>query len=261
MNYFQGALLGIVQGLTEFLPVSSSGHLVIVQGLLGIMEPGITFEVLVHFGTVLSVIWVFSGDILRILKQFSRERTERHFLLMLILGIIPTGIMGLLLKDLFAVLYESVFSVGLALLFTGMLLFILQKFPPGNKKEGDIRPADALLVSIAQGLAIIPGLSRSGSTIVTALWRGLDRETAVRYSFLLSVPVILGATVVELKDLAGTAGGLTGPTLLGALAAFVSGIFAIKVFVRFLKSGRFHYFAYYCWLAGALVIVLKLLGY
>lgn len=261
MNYFEGIFLGVIQGLTEFLPVSSSGHLVIFQGLMGIREPGITFEVLAHFGTVLSVIWIFGSDIKRLLKRFRHECSERHFVLMLVLGIIPTGLMGVLLKDFFAGLYESVPAVGIALLCTGGLLFTLQKLPPGKKKEGDVRPADALLVSIAQGLAIIPGLSRSGSTIVAALWRGLDRETAVRYSFLLSVPVILGATLVELKDLAGAPGGLSGPMLGGALASFVSGIFAIKVFVRFLKSGRFHYFAYYCWFAGTLVIVLSFLGF
>ncbi len=262
MGYLNALLLGIIQGLTEFLPVSSSGHLVIFQDFLGVSVPGITFEIMVHFGTVLSVIWVFGPDIVRILSRFAREKQERHFALMLVLGIIPTGIIGFLLKDAFTALYQSTLTAGFMLLVTGAILYTLHSLTPGKKNEQTVTAADALIISLAQSLAIIPGISRSGSTITAALWRGLDRETAVRYSFLLSVPVILGATLLEVRDLAQTGfDGLTGSVLVGTFAAFLAGIFAIKIFINFLKTGRFQYFAYYCWFAGTATIVLKLAGF
>lgn len=262
MGNIQGILLGILQGLTEFLPVSSSGHLVIFQDLLGVRQPGVTFEILVHFGTVLSVIWVFGNDILRLLTNFYKERQERHFALMLLLGIVPTGLIGYFFRGLFERFYESTISVGFMLLVTGAIIYTLCCIQAGRKNEKTMTAADALIVSVAQGLAIIPGISRSGSTITTAMWRGLDRETAVRFSFLVSVPVILGATIFELKDL-GTEGltQLSGGMIFGTIAAFLAGVLAIKIFIRLLQRGRFHYFAYYCWFAGILTIALKLAGY
>ncbi len=262
MNLAEGILLGILQGLTEFLPVSSSGHLVIFQDFFGVRLPGITFEVMVHFGTLLSVFWVFGGDIVRIVTRFPREKKERRFLLMLILGVIPTGLIGLLFQDFFITFFESTLTVGFMLLLTGAILYSLQYLRPGVKNEATMKPGDALFISFVQGLAIMPGISRSGSTIAAALWSGLDRETAVRFSFLVSVPVILGVTILEFITLreAGV-NSLTGGVLAGTLAAFLSGILAIKVFVRLLQAGRFRYFAYYCWFAGSSVIALKLAGF
>ncbi|NLM45891.1 MAG: undecaprenyl-diphosphate phosphatase [Firmicutes bacterium] len=256
MGILEGIFLGIVQGLTEFLPVSSSGHLVIFQHFLGIREAGITFEVMVHFGTLVSVLCVFGNDILRILRNFYRKKQERHFLLMLVLGVIPTGLMGILLKDYFAGFYESPATTGLMLLVTGCLLYTLAYLRPGEKNEATMKGIDALLISVAQGIAIIPGISRSGATITSALWLGLDRETAVRFSFLVSIPVILGATLLEAKDLAAAGfNNLSAGVLLGMLAAFLSGILAIRLFVKVLRSGKFHYFAYYCWFAGIISLL------
>jgi undecaprenyl-diphosphatase len=261
MSTIYGIILGILQGLTEFLPVSSSGHLVIFQDIFGVRQPGITFEIMVHFGTLMSVIWVFGKDIIRIVTGIFRGKQERYFAVMLLLGTIPTAFMGILLNDFFKQFYDSTLTTGFMLLITGGILYTLCFMKPGVKNEKTITAKDALIVSLAQGLAIIPGISRSGSTITTALWRGMDRETAVRFSFLISVPVILGVTLLELKDLS-TAGfaGLTIQILYGTVAAFVSGVFAIHVFIRFLKAGRFHYFAYYCWLAGLSVIAWTLIG-
>lgn len=262
MGLAEGILLGILQGLTEFLPVSSSGHLVIFQDLFGVRLPGITFEVMVHFGTLLSVFWVFGGDMVRIISRFPREQRERRFLVMLILGVIPTGLVGLLFKDYFTVFFESTLTVGFMLLVTGAILYSLQYLKPGVKDEATMKPGDALFISFIQGLAIMPGISRSGSTIAAALWSGLDRETAVRFSFLVSVPVIMGVTLLEIVSLRETGfDALNGGVLAGTLAAFLSGILAIKVFVRLLQAGRFRYFAYYCWLAGSLVMVSKLAGF
>mgnify|MGYP000873811108 FL=1 len=261
MGAIQAIILGIIQGLTEFFPVSSSGHLVIFQQLLGIQESGITFEVMVHFATLLSVICVFWRDIVRIATNFRHEKQERHFVLMLILGTIPTGLMGVFFNDFFTNLYDSPLVTGFMLLFTGMLLFTLTRLTPGHKQELSMTAADALLISVAQGIAIIPGISRSGSTITAALWRGLDRETAVRFSFLVSIPVILGATVFELKDFALSGfSGLNSSIWWGAGAAFAAGIFAIRTFVKFLQKGKFYYFAYYCWFAGAVTILYNLLA-
>jgi undecaprenyl-diphosphatase len=262
MGSIEGIFLGILQGLTEFLPVSSSGHLVIAQYFLGVREPGITFEIMVHFGTLLSVIWVFGGDLLRIITCFAREKTERHFAYMLVLGTIPTGLMGLFFADVFKRFYESTIMVGFMLLLTGGIIYLLNTLVPGNKQEGTVTPADSLIVSFAQGMAIIPGISRSGSTITAALWRGMDRETAVKYSFLVSIPVIFGATLMELRHL-NSAGltGLSSGVLYGTIASFISGILAIKVFIHLLKTCRFQYFAYYCWLAGSATIILKLAGF
>jgi len=262
MGLPEGILLGILQGLTEFLPVSSSGHLVIFQDFFGIRLPGITFEVMVHFGTLLSVFWVFGGDIFRIVSRFTRQEQERRFALLLALGVIPTGLMGLSLGGAFRRFFESTLLVGVMLLMTGVILYTLQFMVPGTKSEATMRGKDALLISFVQGLAIMPGISRSGSTIAAALWCGLDRETAVRFSFLVSVPVIFGVTLLELIALRETGfAGLTAGVWAGTLAAFLSGILAIKVFVRLLQAGRFRYFSYYCWSAGTVTVVLKLAGF
>ncbi len=261
MGYYESVILGIIQGLTEFLPVSSSGHLVIFQELLGVRQPGITFEVMVHFGTVLSVFWVFGPDVIRILLRFAREKKERHFAWLLVLGTMPTGVIGYLCKDFFTALFQSALLVGFMLAVTGCILYTLHRISPGQKGETGITYSDAILVGLAQGFAIIPGISRSGATITAALWRGLDRETAVRYSFLLSIPAILGATMVELWEMRVAGGSVPdGSVLAGTLAAFIAGVAAIKVFVHFLKTGRFQYFAYYTWFAGAVTVVMHLLG-
>ncbi|HZK25440.1 MAG TPA: undecaprenyl-diphosphatase UppP [Oscillospiraceae bacterium] len=260
MGSIEAIILGVIQGLTEFLPVSSSGHLVIFQDILGVQEAGITFEVMLHFGTLLSVIWVFGGDILRLATSFRHEKQERNFVIMLLFGIIPTGIMGVLLKDLFERFYNLPILVGIMLLITGVILFTLSRLAPGRKNELTMTKKDALLISVAQGIAIIPGISRSGSTITSALWLGLDQETAVRFSFLVSIPVILGATLLELKDLfeIGFA-GFNNNMIIGTAASFFAGIFAIRIFVNILQKGKFHYFAYYCWFAGVVTILYKLL--
>ena len=193
----EGIILGIIQGLTEFLPVSSSGHLVIFQELLGISAKGITFEVMLPLPPFFRC-FMFSAMILSVWqKMLCTVNRKRHFVFMLILGIIPTGLMGVLLSDFFSKLYDSPAITGFMLLVTGCILFTLSRVKPGAKNEGTMTALDALFISIAQGIAIIPGISRSGSTITAAIWRGLNRETAVRFSFLVSIPVILGATVLE----------------------------------------------------------------
>jgi len=261
MNLFEALLLGLIQGLTEFLPVSSSGHLVLFQHLLGLNKPGVTLEVLLHFGTLLSVIFVFGQDFIGLLK-FYRDKYQRHFLLMLILGVIVTGLLGIIFRKYVEILFSSTLIVGFMLLITGLIITLIKIIPAGQKSIAEMKPHDALLIGLLQAFAIIPGISRSGTTILTALWRGLDRDAAIRFSFMLSAPVILGATVVEAKEMLTT--GLESAMLVnylaGALVAFVSGVFAIKIFIRMLSASKFHYFAYYCWTIGLIVIIISLIN-
>lgn len=256
MGLIKVILLGVIQGLTEFLPVSSSGHLVIFQRLFGLENTGITLEVLLHFGTLLAVFWVFRRDFLDLLK-FPRDRVQRRFLLLLVLGCIPTALIAFFFGDFIEAIFHSLLLTGAALLVTGGILKLLTLLPEGEKDIEKMQPLDALWIGLLQGIAVIPGISRSGSTITAALWRGLDRATAVRYSFMLAAPVIFGATLLEVKDMIKI--GIERTMLLqytaGTAAAFIFGILAIRVFIHLLQQKKFHYFAYYCWAAGAAVIV------
>lgn len=256
MSLIKAILLGVVQGLTEFLPVSSSGHLVICQRLFGLEGAGVTLEVLLHFGTLLAVFWVFRRDFLDLLK-FPRDTVQRRFLLLLLLGCIPTALVGYYLGDFIESVFHSLLLTGAALMVTGGILKLLTLLPEGRKDVTAMQPVDALWIGLLQGIAVIPGISRSGSTITAALWRGLDRATAVRYSFMLAAPVIFGATLLEIKDM--FAAGIEKTLLLdyaaGTVAACICGVLAIRLFVRLLQQQKFHYFAYYCWAVGAAVIV------
>lgn len=259
MALWEAALLGLIQGLTEFLPVSSSGHLVIFQDILGMDEPGVTLEVMLHFGTLLSVFWVFRRDFLDLLT-FWKNHGQRHFLIMLGITTIITAIIGFFFSSYVDMLFKSTLLVGIMLLVTGAILKTLTKLPVGEKSITGMKIIDAALIGLFQGLAIIPGISRSGSTILASMWRGLDQNSAIRFSFMLSAPVILGANILEFKEMLAV--GLDRVMLVnymvGGLIAFVSGIAAIKIFIRLLSGHKFHYFAYYCWAAGLLVIVISI---
>lgn len=255
MSTIQAIILGLVQGLTEFLPVSSSGHLVIFQHLLGMKEPPLTFDIMVHVGTLAAVFVVFWPDIVSIIKRpFSR------LTLLIVVGCIPAGIMGVCLGPYFEQAFESLLVVGVGLLITGFLLVGSERVATKNlglKDWSNTTIWDALLIGIMQGIAITPGISRSGSTIAGSLLRGLDREYAARFSFLLSIPVILGAAIMEVKDipLSVFTGGDWVPLLIGPVVAAFSGYLAIKVVLRLLKRGRLSVFAYYCWVVGLITLI------
>mgnify|MGYP001025027451 CR=1 FL=1 len=258
MGALEAILLGLLQGLTEFLPVSSSGHLVVAQHFLGITLPGVTFEVMVHFGTLLSIVWVFRKDLYHLIAHFTDQMEEKKLLILLIIGTIPTGLMGLFFSSFFREIFDKPFIAGLMLLITGFIIIAIQKINVGNKGIKEMSPWDAALVGVFQGIAIIPGITRSGSTILGALWRGLKREEAIRFSFLLALPAIAGASFLELMDLyksGDLVNGFLSYTFWGALTAFLSGIFAINVFIKLLMKEKFYYLAYYCWLAGILTLL------
>jgi undecaprenyl-diphosphatase len=260
MTLVDAAILGLIQGLTEFLPVSSSGHLVIFQNLLGLHEPGITLEVMLHLGTLFSVLWVFHKEFFG-LFNFWKDSNQRHYLFLLITGLLVTAILGLLVSNYITIFFESTLIVGVMLLVTGGILKLMTILPIGTKTAKEMSYKDALWVGLLQVFAVIPGISRSGTTILAAVWRGLDRETAIRYSFMLSAPLIFGASLLEMRDMLYVGFDITllQNYFVGGLVAFLSGIVAIKLFIKILSGQKFYYFAYYCWGLGTLVIAVSLI--
>jgi undecaprenyl-diphosphatase len=261
ISIFQAIFLGVVQGLTEFLPVSSSGHLVFFQSVFGLAEPQLAFDVMLHLGTLLAVVVYFRTDIAQILlgtwawlKERRKGEGEARLLLWIVVASVPTGLMGVLFKDWFESFFSMPKTVGLMLLVTGMLLWLTRIVKRNEKTTGEMGVLDALIIGIAQGVAIIPGISRSGSTISTGLFRGLHRELAGKFSFLLSIPAILGATLLEFREI-DTASGF-GVTFIGMAVSFFVGLLSLKLLMNIVKKGRLSYFSYYCWAIGILMILL-----
>lgn len=248
------AILGLVQGLTEFLPVSSSGHLVLGQRLLGINEPEMLFDVALHIGTLAAVVVVFWRDLWSMLRGLwardARGREGLRLLMLVVVGTVPAALVGLLFKDLFESLFASVAAVGAALLFTGCILMSTRLAGPAKRGVMATGPGRALWVGVFQALAITPGVSRSGSTIAAALLAGMDRDLAARFSFLLSVPAILGAMLLQLIHLDRAAPVGMSALIIGGAVAAVSGFLALKLLIRLVRGGRLHLFAWYCWALG-----------
>lgn len=264
MDIFSACLLGLIQGLTEFLPVSSSGHLAIAQHFLsGFEQPGLLFDVLLHVATTLAVIIYFRHDIWKLLNCYFRSDDQaldnRHILRMLILGSIPTAIIGFSGKDFFESLFDNLLMIGFMLLVTATLLILAEKIRKDGRSLEQLNSKDALLVGVVQGLAIIPGISRSGSTISCLLLRGIDGEAAARFSFLLALPAVGGALLLSLKDLDHVATADFPAYGLGALMAFISGLFAIRCLMDVVRRKRLIGFAVYCLLVGSSIIGYSLL--
>lgn len=280
MTILQAIILGIVQGLTEFLPVSSSGHLAITQFLLKIPEERVFFlTVMLHIGTLFSVLVVYWKDLSSIVVEFIKmcidvvqkkgaglENEYRRLGVLIIVGTIPTGLMGFLLKDVFSSFYTSRLVIGISLIVTGSLLWFSERSQK-NKTES-LKPLskmtwkNAFIVGVFQGFAITPGISRSGSTIAGALFQGINKETATRYSFLLSFPAILAATLLETKDamVYGMGDVTLAALFIGILASFLAGVFAIRALINLIKRERLYYFSFYTWLIGAGTIATFILG-
>ena len=283
MNAYASAALGILQGLTEFLPISSSGHLVLGENLLKIKFDDISFEVFLHFGTFLSVVVVFRKTIWGMIKAVAEktraiygERADVrpsgrgytnslkydltcsnenwNLFWLILLGSVPAGILGILFKEVVEKSFSSPLFVSIMLLITGLVL-LSTKFI--KSVEGKIKIFDAFLIGIAQAIAILPGISRSGLTISTGIFRGIKREKAAEFSFLLSLPAILGATALKLKDVLNE----SNPSfnlwiyLIGMVCAFLFGCLAIKFLLKVIRKGRFEFFGYYCFLIGFLSLI------
>lgn len=278
MNFFEAILLGILQGLTEFLPVSSSGHLVIAQAFLGLKEPLVFFDVMLHVGTLAAVLVVYRGAIESLIKggvsaiaRRNLQQPELKFIWLLLLGSMPTGLIAVLFKDILESAFDKVWLVSVMLIVTGGILHLprlrregaLPKRADRNNGSSKSEAADtalrwwhAPLIGIAQGCAITPGISRSGTTISVALLCGISAKTAAEYSFLLSIPAILGAVVLKMRDVADTAipfhviGG-------GMLASFVVGYIALRFLLVMLNSGKFSLFSYYCVALGFASLIIS----
>ncbi len=257
MTYFDAVLLGALQGLTEFLPISSSGHLVLGQALLGIKQSGITFEVVLHLGTLLAVFIYFRARILLLIRSLydSSLKRERRIVGFLILGTVPAGIAGLLLNDFFEQAFSDPIMTSFMLLVTGGILLATRFFKKGKKPLG---LAATVIMGIGQALAIMPGISRSGTTIASGMIFGVEPSEAAEFSFLLSIPAILGAVVLKAKELSHIDPALMGEYGAGLLSSFVLGLVAVYFVMSAIKRGKFDYFAYYCFAAGALGLYLFL---
>lgn len=272
------AVLGFVQGVAEFLPISSSGHLTLFQYFFGMEEPDQLFNVLLHFATLLAVCVVYWRDIWEMIVEFfrffgdmfSRQRRRGHppearrMVLLIIVGTLPLFLV-LPIKDQVETLGNNPVFVSCALLVTGCILFLSDQMAWGHKTAKNATLLDVLLVGVAQGVATIPGLSRSGCTISAGMVRGFDRKFAVRYSFLMSLPAVLGATLLKVLDVMELEGGVPAENLpkylLGMVVAAVVGYFSIQLVKLLADKGKFGAFAFYCWGAGALFILLYIMNW
>ncbi len=263
MTLAQALLLGLVQGVTEFLPVSSDGHLAIAQHFLpGFQQPGILFDVLLHVGTLFAILLYFRREVALLLASPFRRDEEglryRRLLGLIVAGSIPTAVIGLAFKNTVEALYDDMTVVAAMLLLNGTLLFLAARFRHGSRKEEKLTLADALLTGAAQGAAILPGLSRSGSTIAALLMKGVEGETAVRFSFLLGLPAIAGAALLSLRDVDRLPSAEIPLYLAGIAVAFCVGLCCIHLLLKLVRRRRLSGFAVYCWLAGGLLLAFSL---
>lgn len=252
MTLIEATILGVIQGLTEFLPISSSGHLVIGQALLEIEQPGNEFEILVHLGTLASVMVVFFDDIKSLVLSLESKKTQ-IFILFILIGTLPAIGIGLGFKDLLKSLFDDISAVGFALLFTGLILYGSSFIKKGNKEYTYLT---SILIGCAQAVAIIPGVSRSGMTISAALYLGLSSKEAARFSFLLAIPIISGAGLLTALEVDG---GFLLPfsiSLAAIFSSFVVGVFALKWLLGWLEQGKFHYFGIYCFAVGIITLLI-----
>ena len=270
MNIIQGIIIGIVQGLTEFLPVSSSAHLVFIQNILGV-QSSLAFDTFLHLGSLLAVLWFFRADILKMitswilsLKDIIDGRFREGFYgdpykrlaWYVILATIPVGIVGVLYEDSVDALFSGALYVPAFFLFvTGTILYLSQRMTSGKINFHNVTKREALFMGLGQACAILPGLSRSGTTIAAGLVAGLDKEFAAKFSFILSIPAILGAFLLQAKDIGTAMDANFLPVILGFIAAFISGYAAIKWMLELVQKRNLDIFAYYCWIVGIVVFM------
>lgn len=266
MNWLEAFFLGLVQGITEFLPISSSAHLIIVQELMGLSFPGLAFEVFLHFASLLAVLIYFRKDIFEIKVGFTQyiiTRQQKYlghfkFGIYIVVATIFTGVLGVILERHLGDTLKSMTTIAIALFMTGVFLFLIERvIKYGRRREAQMTLADAIWIGLAQTLSVIPGISRAGSSLIAALWCGLDKETAVRFSFLLSVPVILGSTVLMLPDMKMEnlhTGALE--LAISFISSFVFALVGIKWLITFLKQSKLIYFAFYCFFLSGLIFFL-----
>lgn len=256
-------IIGLVQGFTEPIPVSSSGHVMIVSEILGLGEQGFTFAILTNTASLLAILFIYRQDIVRLLSNSinyiktkeSRYKSDFRFVCFIVIGTIPAGVLGILLKDLISdkVRMET---IAIMLFITGIAIWLIRN-RQGSKGEGEISAKDAFLVGLGQAAALTPGISRSGATIISAVAVGMKQDTALRFSFMLYIPVSLGGVVLGLTDFVGdpNKGDLAIPYLSAFIATLFMTYFAMKWFMGIMKNGKLVYFTYYCFLVGVLLLI------
>lgn len=256
--------LGIIQGLTEPLPISSSGHVFILKQLMDLGSTDLNFEIIVNFGSLLAILLIYKNDIIKLIKNFflyfktKTEETRQDFKYcwLILLGSIPIGIIGFTCKDLIEDKLNNVKIIGIAFLITSIFLYMVRNIK-GQKSDKNISIIDSLVIGITQVIAVIPGISRSGSTLIGGLFRDLDRETALKYSFMLYIPVSLGTTILGIKDLLeiNNLHDIILPYGLGFIASFIVSFFTLKWFMSVVKKGNLKYFSIYTLLLGIAILI------
>jgi undecaprenyl-diphosphatase len=250
MTVIEAIILGLVQGATEFLPVSSSGHLVIVQELLGVVSPGVVFEVVVHLATLISILVAYRSRVADLaVGALGRDPASLRYIGLVVVATIPAGLVGVLFKDSVEALFENPVATGVALLVTGIFLWS-SRTPLRRTEHVAIGVRAAVLIGLAQAVALVPGISRSGTTVVAALWLGLEAREAAAFSFMMAIPAIAGAAVLQIPDLVAGGGPGVSALVVGGIVAAVSGVLAIRTLIAMLARKSFPVFAIYCWIAG-----------
>ena len=270
MNILQGIIIGIVQGLTEFLPVSSSAHLVFIQNILGV-QSSLAFDTFLHLGSLLAVLWFFRADIIKMIVSWISSLSDiihgrfregfyddpyKRLAWYVIIATIPVGLAGVFFEDSVDALFSGALYVPAFFLFvTGTILYLSQRMTSGSINFRNITGKHALFMGLGQACAILPGLSRSGTTIAAGLVAGLDKEFAAKFSFILAIPAILGAFILQVKDIGSAMDANFLPVFLGFVAAFISGYIAIKWMLDLIQKRNLDIFAYYCWIVGIVVFM------
>ncbi len=251
--------MGVVQGLTEFLPISSSGHLVVAEAAMGLQTPGVVVEVVLHVATLLAVVIVYWKTLRKLATgAIAGDRAAWRYVLLLALATVPAGLLGVTLQDWFESTFDSLTLVGVNFLITGTVLWSTR----GRAGHGERPTAQGSLgIGVAQALAILPGISRSGTTVAAGMWLGMDAVRAAEFSFLLAIPAIAGAALLQIPDLSGDMMSIvTFPLVSGFVAALVTGVLAIRVLIALLRARAFHRFAPYCWTIGIITLLFASLG-
>lgn len=262
IKYF---ILGFIQGFTEPIPISSSGHVVILRELFNLQVAGLSFEIIVHFGSLLAICFIYKNDIYRLIVNgfyYLRDKDEKfradfQFILYLLIATLLTGFLGLVFEDYIIHNLTSMKIIGFSLILTGISLWIIRNLQ-GNKSDAELTLKDAVIIGIAQATALIPGISRSGMTIVAAMLLGMKKEVALRFSFLLFIPVSLGITILSIQDIINDPNfnSLLIPYLIAFITATTATFYSLKWFVNIMLKGKLIYFSLYCFIAGILIISL-----
>ncbi|WP_257349170.1 undecaprenyl-diphosphate phosphatase [Pseudalkalibacillus decolorationis] len=258
------AFFGLVQGITEPIPISSSGHLVITEHFLGVHPKGMSFEVFMNFASLLAVLVIYRTDLIRLTKNglsYTKSRNKQYrgdfmFIVYLVVGTLPAAILGLIFEDMISENLKTVSIIGFTLIITGLALWMIRNLR-GRKKDQDLSIKDALIIGFAQAIALIPGISRSGATIVAAMTRGMKQETALRYSFLLYIPVSVGTMLLSFDDILYDPAfdQLLIPYLVAFIISFIASYFSLKWLMGIMERGNLKYFAIYCFIVGPIILL------